>query len=112
MKVINLLNKIANGEQPPKKIEVDSLYYEYDKNVDYKSKDGRYLFDNYLQINEEDMNKEIEIIEESKEIPEKIEPLQKDYMTLDDIKFTFSNSEMIIVDKINEIIDYIESKGE
>lgn len=36
---------------------------------------------------------------------EKIDPLQKDWTTLDDIKFTFSNSEMILVNKINEVID-------
>ena len=64
------------------------------------------------------LNEEVEILdnlEEEKKIPEKLEPLQRDYMTLDDIKFTFSNSEMILVDKINEIIDYLDylkSKGE
>ena len=38
---------------------------------------------------------------------EKIDPLQKDWMTLDDIKFTFSNSEMVLVNKINEVIDKV-----
>ena len=56
-----------------------------------------------------DLHYEVEIIEDKK--IEKIDPLEKDYMTLDDIKFTFSNSEMAIVHKINEIIDYINKEG-
>lgn len=108
MKVIDLLNKIANGEEVPKKIIVDRLYYEYDKNVDYKN-DNKYLFDNYLQINEEDMNKEIEILEESKGIPEK---LYHCCMETDneETKFLIKNMNDL-VDRYNEIIDYLESKG-
>ena len=111
MKVIDLLNNIANGEEVPKKIIVDSLYYEYDKNVDYKSKNGKYLFDNYLQINEEDMNKEIEILGESKGIPKKL-----DILTFSDL-IDMSKEDLVNVIKeqrfkINEILDYLESKGD
>ena len=68
MKIIDLLNKIANGEEVPKKIKIDNrFYYEYDKDIDYKSKDGTYLFDSYIQINKEDMNLEVEILEEEKQ---------------------------------------------
>ena len=115
MRVIDLLNKISNGEEVPSKIKYRNKIFVYDKD------NQCYIVENYNEYDDllmslsnhkgTDLNYEVEIIEESKGAPEKIEPLQKDYMTLDDIKFTFSNSEMIIVDKINEIIDYLESKG-
>ena len=136
MRVIDLLNKIANGEKVPKKIKV------YDDSFTYIDKWEQYTSDNtdkpllYIisAFNYSGLNNEVEIIEEKemchkcgkypaeynqtycefclgiseedKKI-EKIDPLEKEYMTLDDIKFTFSNSEMAIVHKINEIIDYI-----
>ena len=113
IKVIDLLNKIANGEELPLKIKYMGYIFEYDTNHErYEAYIGEemYTLNYYVNINE-DLTYEVEILEEKK-IPEKLEPLQKDYVTLNDIKFTFSNSEMILVDKINEIIDYIESKGE
>lgn len=33
MKVIDLLNKIANGENPPKTIKINDKYYEYSGNA-------------------------------------------------------------------------------
>lgn len=36
MKIISLLNKIANREEVPKKIKYDNLVYEYDEQYDYK----------------------------------------------------------------------------
>ena len=112
MKVIDLLNKIANGEEVPKKIKIDNrFYYEYDKDIDYKSKDGTYLFDSYIQINKEDMNMEVEILEEEKKIPEKLEILQfSDLIDMpnDEIMQVIKDQRF----KINEIIDYLKSKGD
>ena len=105
MKIIDLLNKIANGEEIPKKIKVDNrFYYEYDEDIDYRSKDGTYLFDTYIQINKEDMNMEVEILEEEKKIPEKI----KD-------KYCSQISKVELAQKYNEILDYLDylkSKGD
>ena len=78
MKVIDLLNKIANGEEVPKKIKVDNKIYNYETfnigkgdnyftakweevkgyRIDY---DGTYY---YLEIRDYNLNDEIEIIEE------------------------------------------------
>ena len=94
MKIIELLNKIANDERP-EMIKVENNIWRYDNTLDdYVNKYGYYLMDHYNMLH--CLDYEVEIIEEEKKIPEKIEPLQKDYMTLDDIKFTFSNSEMIL----------------
>ena len=43
MKIIDILNKIANGEEPPKKIEYCGDTYRY-ANYDYISQDDVYLF--------------------------------------------------------------------
>ena len=101
MKIIDLLNKIANGKEVPKKIKVNNrFYYEYDENIDYKSKDGTYLFDTYIQINKEDMNTEVEIIEEAK----KIEKIGNDYYHK-----TQPEQNQIFQRKINELIDKVNS---
>lgn len=61
MKVIELLNKIANGEQPPKKIKYYDVIYEY-KDCDYFDEDGEYLT-NSVCLDDEDLNDEVEIIQ-------------------------------------------------
>ena len=113
MKLIDLLNKIANGEKVPKKI---MIYNRVDSIYEWKPIDNTSLYHYFNTSTNERLgsdwkldgrilNTEVEIIEE-KEI-EKLEPLKKDWMTLGDIKFVFSNSEMIIVKKINELIDAV-----
>ena len=91
MKVIDLLNKIANGEEAPKKIK-----YPIGDCEEF------YLVGLYERLFDEDiiLNDEIEIIEEEKKMPEKLTGLA----------LTYNNK--ILVDKINEIIDYIKSKEE
>ena len=100
MKIIDLLNKIANGEEVPKKVKYDNIY-EYD----YDEKNYAYFFiDHYNYLFDEDITQilddEVEILEEEKKIPEKI------YYVGDDVE------KEIITNKINEIIDYFKSKGE
>ena len=99
MKIIDLLNKIANGKKVPKEIKIEEQTWVYDNDTDYKGKYDNYLFDTYLQINERDLNKEVEIIEEDKKI-EKI-----DYY--DHIGVDLSQA---VCNKINEIIDYINKE--
>ena len=114
MKVIDLLNKIANKENLPKKI-----YY---INREFYLKENTYFGDTFTlmhYIQEEDLNEEIEVLEEEKKIPEKlntwygIEPVSLDSPTTfkDNSKYIDFNNEMFF-DKINEIIDYFKSKGE
>lgn len=105
MKIIDLLNKIANGEVP-KKIKVSNKFTYIHDGIDYKSDDGTYLFDSYIETTTEDMNIEIEILEEEeKKIPEKLK-LYAPYPECEDTRFED------VEDKINEIIDYLESKGD
>lgn len=100
MKIIDLINMAAND-----KVDVYKTYFMFgdEKYNLYK------FFDSYV-LNFTSLNFEIEIIEdtskEEKKIPEKI---QKD-------DFEGINEEepklWIAIRKINEIIDYLKSKGE
>ena len=110
MKIIDLLNKIANGEEVPKKIkwhdkvwirDFEGAYYYYEEGADY-------LFMDDIG-NTTWLNKEVEIIEEDKKI-EKF----KDYIPigLTSVGADFRKKDVFeallkIGDKINEIIDVI-----
>lgn len=114
MKVIDLLNKIANGEELPKKIRIKEVYHrDFDENdypIDVEDKyiwelDESYrdekdyccgekdLFQTYL-INRI-LNNEVEVLEDKK-----IEELK---LNNSDV-WTGKTNEDLIVDKINEII--------
>lgn len=106
IKVIDILNKIINGE------EIPTIEYKGMRTICY------YLFDKCgEQCDDRELknilNYEIEILEENK-TPEKIV-----YgVNLDGDAFIYANhrnnfldgADVIVVDKINEIIDYLEIK--
>lgn len=113
MKVIDLLNKIANEEEMPKKIIIDNkiLNLENGKEIKYRfeNSSGTLNWDYYIELKR--LNDEIEIIEAEKKI-EKLELKTynaKDFLELQmivnkdilDIKFT-----------LNEIIDCINEEKE
>ena len=113
MKVIDLLNKIANGEEVPKKIQYRGYIYELEEGLYYRedgeNKTLRSAF-NYLYL-ERCLNDEIEIIEEDKKI-EKMIPLNNvsgasDLVAMSQMQW---ENNLIIERKINEIIDYLEEK--
>lgn len=100
MKIIELLNKIANGEEVPKKIK---YYDEEFVFTGYDSASKNYngeLNDLFEVLDGSVLNDTIEILEEEKKIPEKI------YYHGDDAE------KRIIIGKLDEIIDYLKSKGE
>lgn len=71
IKMIDLLNKIANGEEVPKKIRFRDDIWKFDKCVkDYMNEDSNeYLFANIFGLETESaLNCEVEIIEEPKKI--------------------------------------------
>ena len=121
MKVIDLLNKIANGEIP-KTIVYDEKYFTYDvKRQNYFDYDDSEIDWKYTVMDY--INDEIEIIEdtpkEEKKIPEKIniwyEPIKDTKLERHDINTSIeilANMCDDLKDKYNEIIDYLKSKGE
>jgi len=111
IKVIDIMNKIHNEENVPKQIKYDMKTYFYDETCqDYTDYDRTYgLFSDMLDKQYgifSCLNDKVEILEEEKKIPEKI---QKD-------DFEGINEEepklWIAIRKINEIIDYLKSKGD
>ena len=115
IKIIDLLIKIANGEEVPKKIKYCNKIYTLSNIVnDYMNEDGNYLtykFDDFDILNDE-----VEILEEPKKIPEKLNIEQEsigsyyiknEYGT----KCYLTKHSKIFADKINEILDYLERKG-
>lgn len=73
MKVIDLLNKIANGEEVPKKVKYDGIIFHVEKSVEnldyYESDRFLPLLQHYI-ITVGDLIKEVEIIEEEQDIEE------------------------------------------
>lgn len=110
MKVIDLLNKIVNNEKVPNKVKYGPYYQEYDEeNKDYQDNDDDYVFScsNYDIIDM--LNKDVEIIEEPQKhkIPERL-----DNRYYDKVNKCYSGFKELkqeeLVDKINEILDYLE----
>ena len=113
MKIIDLLNKIANGEEVPKKIRYSSYIFKYtgDKRIQrlyVMENQENYLLRDFVA----QLNSEVEIIEEDK----KIEPIE--WNTDDDncqIYFNgamnyVSRAELELALKINEIIEELNRR--
>lgn len=117
IKVIDLLNKIANGEEVPKKFRYIDYIYELTESYfkyDYRNKDNK-IFENVVVL--ERLNDEVEIIEDT---PEKnnikeIFALNTDSYA-EDVYYEKLSKEEICLDiqtlkhKINEIIDKINGE--
>lgn len=104
--VYELLGMIKDGKTPLK-IKYDGTLYEFDdtKNNYYENEICSINWD-YVAIY--CLNDTVEILEE-KEIPEKLDK----YADISgDLALEWSGSEKKLKDKIDEIIDYLESKGE
>ena len=103
IKVIDLLNAIADGKELPKKFMCKGhLYYrQKTKGVCYRCDELNEIFEECLVL--EDLNDTIEIIEE----PKKIERLDIDFKKFDD-EIVYLEFES----KINELIDEINNLKE
>lgn len=132
MKIIQLLNKIADGEEVPKKIKYKNKIYEwkeYDvcygkimtkkgwiKELGYVTEENRTYF--YLKHCYQDLNDEVEIIEEEKKIPEKLKieqdtPTSNYYIRNENgTKCALTKHSKMIAETLNQVIDYLKSKGE
>jgi len=128
---------LVKDDKAPKKIKYKDKIYYYHKGYDfnyiynssdtspadrekslftfssYKLKDGRQYWDDNATI--DFLNSEVEILEEEKKIPEKL----KDILKIDDLTPPVDeNMDKIWTqtiknqNKINEICDYLKSKGD
>lgn len=109
MKIIDLLNKIANGEEVPKKIKWLEQIYEYSDIDKFYYQNGYSMYrDFYTEGN--CLNEEVEIIEEEKEI-EKLKYFDLCKSNEDgDLELTYTGVADTfdeVYEKINEIIDAV-----
>ena len=115
MKVIDLLVRLANGEEVPKKIKYDNAIAEYDEEEkDYYAEGYSALFAYTIP---KYMNDEVEIIEEDKKIPEKLKILNANDHSKEIYYENYSKEEISLDIEtlqiwVNKIIDYLKSKGE
>lgn len=122
MKVIDLLNKIANNEEVPKEIKIDGVPYhvgwsDYMGDEPITNYYNHGIFGSWFSNNNLKLDTEIEII---KEKPKKIEKLDIEenamnrserYIRKEDNKFVnLSIGDYEIANKVNEIIDYLLEK--
>lgn len=119
MKIIELLNKIANNEEVPKKIKVSCFEFEWRAGGRYYENTTKGNYQTLLQDwlnNANKLNSEVEIMEEEKEMPEKfkVHSLGDKDENGSFVSSPFPTDEEFM-DKINDIIDYLDylkSKGE
>lgn len=101
MKVIDLLNKIANGKEVPKKISAFGKIFDLKDSDYFTNDDCDYLLGDYVTFHE--LNTEIEIVEE----PKRIEPFTEEEMKIyHDMSAPIDD----LAHKVSLIIDYINSK--
>lgn len=108
MRVIDLLNKIANGEEPERFIKNNILWYkgQYDKEH-YYGEGGKCQL-NYIKLDE--LNDEIELIDETKILDNEDEDIEEIEYYDDSIAWVIdgagqlSDIDKIAIDKINELV--------
>lgn len=117
MKLIDLLNKIAKGEEVPKKIKIgdDELYFSKYKNT-YVFEDGGDLNWCYY-VTHKILNNEVEILEEKPKHIEELDivPLDVEYAGLSSTeRATRSNVNEIHkkVDELSKAVNYLLDKEE
>lgn len=113
MKIIDLLNKIAKGEEVPEKIKYDNKLYTFDDKKDNYYKDETTSI-NWDYVALHCLNEKVEILEEEKKIPEKLDVISWDKCIHG---VTHKEKELAIeINKtqelLNQVLDYLKSKGE
>jgi hypothetical protein len=116
MKIIDLLNKIASGEKVPDAIKWGCHDFEWFV-YEYKAKGelGEPTLLDYLSQCPHMLNDEIIIFYkiEEKKIPEKIIPTSLKSIDNLDEKIEIAHIDTIsVIETLNQLIDYLKSKGE
>ena len=116
MRIIDLLKKIAYGEEVPKRIRIDHWCYKFEwieHQSNYYDKHNEIDLMSCLSCDKEELNYEVHEIEEEKKIPEKLIPTSLKGIDNLDEKIEIAHIDTIsVIGTVNEIIDYLKSKGE
>ena len=115
IKIIDLLNKIANDEEVPKKIKYNNETFTIREEKDDYANQNYWFTDRFCLL---DLNDEIEVIEDTPKKIEKLEPVRgSDLSDLTDKDMVLKNNALIELcktlnnmnNKINELIDEINN---
>ena len=119
MKIIDLINLRAEGKNMPKKIRIDHWCYNFEwieHESNYYDRNAEIDLMSCLSMNKEELNYEVEIIEEDKEIEKlsyySLEKIQKAKNEDEHYKRRIELLEKRVDDyhnKINELIDKINN---
>lgn len=111
MKIIDLLSKVANGEEVPKKIRIDHWCYEFEwveHDSNYYDKHQDIDLMSCLSMSEEELNYEVHELKEDKTIDRNIKWYLVDFQEEEKIKIAEINMNFkILREKMEEIIDKI-----
>lgn len=112
MKVIELLQRMANKEEMPKRIKVSCYVFEYDEEInayfDIDNSSKYSLVQNWLN-NAEKLNSKVEIIEEDKTIKElQFDSDEKYITTITGTTNKMRNIDVTLATKINELVKEIK----
>jgi len=111
MKVIDLLNKIANGEEIPKKIRIDHWCYKFE----WDETAGNYFDEKQnidlmscLSMDKEELNYEIHELEEDKKIEHinklyDITKFYKDYLEPAKLLKDICDKQYELIDEVNKL---------
>lgn len=105
--IYELLGMVKDGKAPKKFIYDNQLFILDEEDNVYRSHLGN-RFGAMYQLDIK-LNDEVEILEEEKKIPEK---LDKYADVSGDLACEWSFAEKKLKDKVNEIIDYLKNKGD
>ena len=112
IKIIDLINMISKGEEVPKKIKYNGEEFQF-TGYDRASKNYINELEDLFEVLDGSMlNDKVEILDEEKKIPEKITMRAG---LVGDINNKIENLDiniMAVEDKLNQLIDYLKSKGE
>ena len=109
IKVIDLLNKIANGEEVPRKIKYDGITYtigwsDYMGDEPITDYYNHELYGSWFSGTEMTLDKEVEIIEEDKEIEKGIKPFEE---YLEEVKVAgcdLYEAKKVYLDRLSKIV--------
>lgn len=111
MKIIELLNKIANNEDVPKKIKYDDMIFKLNEYNCYIN-DNDLIFIDSLIPNLNNLNDEVEIIEDEEEIDiQSIEEFgidDNEYIKTKIGSFKTRKMDIAFLHKINELVQAVK----
>ena len=117
MKIIDLLNKIANGEEIPERIKYEKYIYKHIDNYCYYCDETNLILSDRIFAEYSRLNDEVEIIEEDKKIArlnqdnfQCVSNLEVSGQSANYFEYGIEDEIRNIVDKINEIIDYLNKE--